>query len=414
MLGLKRAPGRDASLPRSDRLRSLFFLETGSGWRVPELDGLRAIAALMVLFGHSYKYSDRPSIPIVTPLLQSGGRGGVLLFFALSGFLLYLPWVRGEEEGTGPPSLRTYALRRCLRIMPAYYVCVVALFLIRRIQRGFWSDPVDLGLHLVFLPLFGHAFLSVFWTLQVEEFFYWSLPGLHRLFRRGRERAGLAVTAVVTLGYGLLVVAFANDPRWQGVLLLETPFFLVAFGLGMTSAVWWVRRRSSPDAWKLVLGGAVGYLVLAQISSYAVDHHASNVTEIWLRLAFAPFASMIVLGVARGGLRQLAVLPLRIVGAISYSLYLWHEFLIRSVSLPGGRAPGLLTRLVLDGAMATAVAMASFLVVERPFLLLRPRLRPRREPTGQGPVTHSAVPEPPPSPVVGGALDDVPEVSPSV
>ncbi len=254
----------------------------------------------------------------------------------------------------------------------------------------------------------------MFWTLQVEEFFYWSLPGLHRLFRRGRERAGLAVTAVVTLGYGLLVVAFANDPRWQGVLLLETPFFLVAFGLGMTSAVWWVRRRSSPDAWKLVLGGAVGYLVLAQISSYAVDHHASNVTEIWLRLAFAPFASMIVLGVARGGLRQLAVLPLRIVGAISYSLYLWHEFLIRSVSLPGGRAPGLLTRLVLDGAMATAVAMASFLVVERPFLLLRPRLRPRREPTGQGPVTHSAVPEPPPSPVVGGALDDVPEVSPSV
>src|SRR5207247_10213561 len=113
----------------------------------------------------------------------------------------------------------------------------------------------------------------------------------------------LAITAVCSIAYGLVVVFFSHDPRWEGVLLLQTPFFLVAFGLGMTSAVWWVRRRSAPDAWKLVLAGAVGYLVLAQISSYAVDHGVGNGGEIWLRLAFAPFATMIVLGVARGGLR---------------------------------------------------------------------------------------------------------------
>ena len=62
--------------------------------------------------------SPVPALPVLTGLLHAFR---MQVFFALSGFLLYLPWLRSATEGGAPPRLKTYLLRRCLRIMPAYY-----------------------------------------------------------------------------------------------------------------------------------------------------------------------------------------------------------------------------------------------------------------------------------------------------
>src|SRR6516162_7790775 len=78
---------------------------TGSGWRIPALDGLRGIAAMMVLVAHT-RQRVVPDDSLWWAPVERGGLGGVILFFALSGFLLYLPWLRSEVEHKPAPRFK--------------------------------------------------------------------------------------------------------------------------------------------------------------------------------------------------------------------------------------------------------------------------------------------------------------------
>ena len=338
---------------------------TGSGWRIPALDGLRGVAALMVVVAHTRHQCSRDDSLAWAPI-ERGGLGGVVLFFALSGFLLYLPWLRSSLEHKPPPRFRSYALRRCLRIMPAYYVSVITLAVAHAVGHspiGF----VPLGLHFVFLQSLMTPLLPVYWTLQVEEYFYWVLPLLHRLVVRYGVWLLLSMSIALSAMWGLASLAVAVEDR--GIWLVETPFFLPAFVLGIATAIAW--KRSVTPSRSLVWLGIVVYLVMAPISLYLSKRYQDDRYTTIMELAMAPAASAVVLGVARSGSRFLEHPLMRFIGAISFSLYLWHQVVLR-VPVPHAIVHAFLPRLALTLVISIAVALASYVLVERPFLRMRP------------------------------------------
>ncbi len=343
---------------------------TGSGWRIPSLDGLRGVAATMVLVAHTRQAVVSDDSLAWAPI-ERGGLGGVILFFALSGFLLYLPWLRSDVEGKAPPRFKHYAIRRCLRIMPAYYFSVMALAVARSLVGSEEpAGPLAIALHFLFLPTLIAPLQTVYWTLQVEEFFYWLLPALHRIVQKlGAVRLVLLATAVSVIwaAIGFATIAPAHRHLW----LEETPFFLPAFALGILTAVLW--KKPGLSGRTLVLLGTGAYIAMTPLALYVTrvtePSQVIPITEVLI----APAASAVVLGVARGGARFLEHPAMRFLGAISFSMYLWHMVVLRWAPCPDFIATSFGLRVIYTFCLTVPVALGSYLLVERPFLMLRPQ-----------------------------------------
>ena len=223
---------------------------TDSPRRVDALDGLRAVAALSVVGYHSWLYTlprvSTGAHHTTTDLIWHELRLGLVLFFVLSGFLLYLPWVRAARESGQAPSVIAYALRRAARIVPAYWIAVlgsIALLWSHAGEPGVRLPPSgDLWLFAVFGQNFNEATLlklnAPLWTLAVEATFYVVLPLLGWLALRAGRWAG-AVAA--PLAFGLLGVLYnwhysskhGLSPTVSKLLPAMAPYFAV----GMLAAV---------------------------------------------------------------------------------------------------------------------------------------------------------------------------------
>lgn len=345
----------------TDRVRNV-----GGAPHVAALDGVRAIAALSVVGYHAWLYT----LPQVSAghrdslgdLVLHELRLGLVLFFVLSGFLLYQPWVRGE-----PPALWSYALRRAARIVPAYWVALIGSVLLlwphNAVPGVRLPDADDLWLFAIFGQNFTEGTLlkldPPMWTLAVEVSFYAVLPLLGLLTRR----LGLVL---VPLTFGALGVFYnrvlADDPDVPLTLTKSLPALAPYFALGMLAAV----PRRVPVVPLLAVGAA---LVLAD-GWWAADAATRGSHDLALRIwrdvpAAAGFA-LILAAVATRPPRVLAAAPLPWLGKISYGIYLWHVPLLLFL-----RANELLPLSPL-GALAAVIgptlvlAAASWYLVEQP------------------------------------------------
>ncbi|PRC48914.1 acyltransferase, partial [Mycobacterium sp. ITM-2017-0098] len=136
---------------------------------------------------------------------------GVAIFFVLSGFLLFRPWVQGAAEGRSAPSVRRYGRNRLRRIVPAYAITVVAVY---EVYTVFAPGPnpgqtwEGLLRHLTFTQIYTddylvkvlHPGLSQMWSLAVEASFYVALPAfafvLLRVLCRDRWQPGRALAGI--------------------------------------------------------------------------------------------------------------------------------------------------------------------------------------------------------------------------
>jgi peptidoglycan/LPS O-acetylase OafA/YrhL len=312
------------------------------------LDGLRALAALSVLAFHAWLY--RPGAPpgpreaIGDHVLFELCRG-LVLFFVLSGFLLYRPIT----------DWRRFALRRVARLVPAYYACIVVCVLL-------FGAPPGLPLFAVLAQNYSAETVMqvnpVTWTLCIEAAFYVLLPLLAL-----RVRAAVPLLLVgVTLAWSQLAEGFLATkmlPAWLG-----------HFALGMLVAVWFRRRPRE-------LGpGVTGALVACGAALVALDGwwHETAAPDAFVRAglatlpAAAGFALIVAAAVAGRGpaVAWLRSRPLVAVGVISYGVYLWHVPLLLAARdagvLPGSWAG----RVALVLPPALALGALSWRLVERP------------------------------------------------
>ncbi|OWV74016.1 acyltransferase [Rhizobium sp. R339] len=272
---------------------------------IPSLDGLRGVAALLVVQAHIGLV-----FPSTAQHLMTMGSEAVGLFFALSGFLM--AHLYGSRPVTRENVL-DFLVSRFARIYPVYLVAVLLVAMLSGIQGLNFVQPVTGGMDFA-----RHVFLlgssGVFWSIPPEIQFYLLFPVLWlclaRPDRYGSLIAGFAVAVVVD---GLLGLP------GPGILLVsKLPYFLFGALAG--------KLHSYGDRW--TPSALTGVFTLALLAVFFTYRHllANFSPEFWsLQSAFA--AAVIVALVARQApiaSHILAAAPVRFLGAISFSLYLFH------------------------------------------------------------------------------------------
>lgn len=397
-----------------------------TGSRLPRIEGARALAAGSIVVYHVWRYGSESGPVALGPLnrVMPHLALGVTLFFTLSGFLLYRPFVAALLRARSRPNLVAYLRNRALRILPAYWVILLitgvvmgASLVSYDLQRGSLAARPGLLVRDAFLvqnydPGTILTGIGPAWSLAIEVAFYLVLPvlvlGTFALARRdkiGSRRAWLALLPpVVMLGVGasgkLVAVTalrgwgpglgWVND--WHSVL--ERSFWVQAdlFAYGMLLAVLTVLvedgRVRLPRRWWPVT--AVGLLALAGGTAAAFDRGTINqyVYDSLMALACGVFLSLIVLA---GSDRErppasvgwLEARPIVWVGVVSYSLFLWHEPIIwwlrdRGFLISGG-ALGFLLNLIIVGTITLVLSALTYRLVELPALRLKSRTPTRDE-----------------------------------
>jgi peptidoglycan/LPS O-acetylase OafA/YrhL len=348
-------------------------LQTG---RIVSLDGLRAISISMVLIGHAAE--PEPRSPVTKWILEvvGDGRFGVYVFFVISGFLITTLLLR-EEQKTQHISLAHFYLRRAFRILPAYYAFLAAVAWLA--ARGRVEvDRADLLHAISFTWLYNfrksHWVLAHTWSLSVEEQFYlvWPLL-LIALPRRWAVGAGLTMILMSPVARWALSGAVAGPER--RVLYVVSAARIDILMLGSLPAIVWKSPR-----FQECLGAAlrarlhliaVGAALLC--CTPTTEAHFGRLMSALEPTVQAIGAAALVVWTVRSPYTVVGwfvgLLPVRALGWISYSVYLWQQiFLNHDNPYPGAM------KNLLNVALAISAGCLSYLLIERPFLHLRARL----------------------------------------
>ncbi len=412
------------------------------------LDGVRALACLGVIMFHldlitKDMHAWSPSIgPIATAMAMAGG-SGVTLFFVLSGFLLFMPYAKALLFGESWPSTRKFYFRRAWRIFPAYYLALflmIALLSPQYLQPDHWKD---LGLFLTFFMDSSQSTFrqlnGPFWTLAIEWQFYMLLPLLALALRWMAGRGSLRRRWWTLASCLIALMAWGVISRYWGGYYLAHPdqsmlvprpvlnvalFFLYGvdgkfledFAVGMLISGCYVLAQR-PDHEMHCLGEKVkrfsfwfwgaGVFVLFVMTLWHGNHSVRHSIPLFDPI-FPVYDFYSELGLSIGfGLCLIAILfgpailkrpfewqPLRWIGLISYSLYIWHLPLLDHfshhigsfvASWPGPLVYGLFWLFVLVIVIPFAYALYKW--VELPGIAFS-----HRKPTPREPAPRSSVP----------------------
>jgi peptidoglycan/LPS O-acetylase OafA/YrhL len=312
--------------------------------RVASLTGIRAVAALLVMATHA-AYTTGKYPQGYVGLVYSRMEIGVPIFFVLSGFLLFRPWVEAAASGGPPPSVRRYAWHRVRRIMPAYVVTVVAAYLVYHFRTagpnpGHTWEGLFRNLTLTqiytdnYLYSYLHQGLTQMWSLAVEVAFYVVLPLLAWLLLvvlcRRTWRPGLLMTVLVGLAViSPLWLILVHSTDWlPGGARLWLPTYLTWFIGGMMLAA---LQPMGVRAYAMacVPLALVCYFIVATPIAGAPTTSPAELREALAKVVFyAVIAALVVAPLALGNrgwyANFLASRPMVFLGEISYEIFLIH------------------------------------------------------------------------------------------
>jgi peptidoglycan/LPS O-acetylase OafA/YrhL len=378
--------------------------------RFAPVDGLRAVAACAVVITHTAFLSGingHGFIGQITARLDAG----VALFFVISGFLLYRPFVAARFHGRRGPTLRRYARRRIIRIVPAYWLALTVL----AIWPGSEYVPLVFSDHWWVYYGFMQDLrvpwsiggIGAMWSLGVEVQFYILLPFYALALSRAVGKLPVAsqmrfegafLALLATASILLRAAAFRDKTPDTVSQTIVGTFFWFTLGMGMAvlSARWHdVPVAERPRALRLVaerplIPWAIAAALLVGVSQIGMPtlSLATYTMRDWILghimyglLAFF-FALPIMLGVdRRGGVpeRLLTLKPIAWLGLISYGIFLWHHPLtgkFRNIQDFSQHGSSIIYTLAVFGA-AVVAATLSYYLLERPLLKYKDP-RPKR------------------------------------
>jgi peptidoglycan/LPS O-acetylase OafA/YrhL len=308
--------------------------------RISELDGWRAVAAVMVIVSHVLGHQPTKTLKEIPWLfwpVYSMGYLGVQIFFVISGFVICRLLLR-EEARNGTFSLKGFYVRRVFRILPPFYLylgvlALFALFGVIRVpgvEHANWPHLfAKAGLFAAdYHSLTNFWFTGHTWSLAVEEQFYLFFPAV-LLFTPRKWRVA-ACSAICALFIGWNLAASLT----QGVLFLSTGViagFVCIFG-GVLIALHEERARALALKLPAFLVIPAGALLLLQ-----PDLHLNHWMEaLYQGLVVPPvIAAMLLSTVDKPSWIQsfLCSRPVQAVGLTSYALYLWQQLFVGTPDL---------------------------------------------------------------------------------
>lgn len=296
---------------------------------IPTLDGWRGVAVIGVILYHGQ--SELLGSHSLLGKLASHGFLGVDVFFAISGFLICGLLLR-EYAADGDISLRRFYIRRCFRILPPYYVALAGICAL----GVFWGLPVNLSdvpscllFYRNYRPLgideYGGFYTAHFWTLAVEEHFYLLWPSV--LIAVKPKRAGIVAFLLAMLVFAWRVVEghfhLLAGILLQQNLLARTDARIDALLWGCLAAIYFpsIQRLFARIRFSQI------WIVPAAVVMVAQKVHAPFLNLIDEVMLAALVVSTVVQPASVLG-RVLEWRPLRWIGTVSYSLYLWQELFL--------------------------------------------------------------------------------------
>jgi peptidoglycan/LPS O-acetylase OafA/YrhL len=389
-------PVKDPDAPESSSLPAgvKHAEREGLGYR-PGLDGLRAVAILSVMAGHTWEW------------LVPGAFIGVDIFFVLSGFLITTLLLE-ERARTGRIALKLFYARRALRLLPALgaLVAFAVLWILLAPPSTLRSDSIKglpavvfyvanwaWGIFHVNLGIFGHT-----WSLSLEEQFYLLWPAAFLVglaifgFRRGTRALLLvclgAIAVAAVLRWEVAQRNFTEDGL-RRLTNLRGDVLLVGCALALAAWRGWLAKIPT---WLFSVATAASLAVLVFFLAFVqygfLDPLFYKGGFTLVALATAILIVRVVHVPSQVVLAVLSVPLLVWIGRISYALYLWHTPIRDVLNTTVGDSP---LRALVVWPLAFLAASLSYRFVERPALRLKDRFIPRPEaepdvPVGTQPV----------------------------
>jgi peptidoglycan/LPS O-acetylase OafA/YrhL len=397
--------------------------------RIVGLDGARGIACIAVAITHIGSHAS----PVVSFHAKINLLAvGLIFFYVLSGFLLFLPYIRAlvaDRDTAQMPSTRNFAIHRIARVFPGYLVIFLIVNFVLQASylenasiqppmtddgTGMITEPLKLLANLTllqsYLPQYIQTGINPSWSLTLELAFYSSLPLLgwvmFKLLRKTSlspyRIALLAPLALIVMGYvaRLFVAPLANHlgitdpvllnwgPNWVAVLLRSFLTSADNFAFGMIVAILVVamerrvirdsvsRRVRLISSLALLPAAILALGLLAIFSVYATSAMSFGAALVIL-VIIAPLAR----GEKSAIANALEFRPIRYIGTISLSIYLWHFPVLivlgRAGWLGDDSWAGLGRNVVMVLAVTITISALTYRFVEKPPMDFARRFRYR-------------------------------------
>ncbi len=302
--------------------------------RIKALDGLRAIAALGVVWIHIWNFYGAPAwnwgqFNFYQSIAILGN--GVDFFFVISGFCMYL--VAGQMKLSTFGYTR-FMLRRFLRIAPAFYTAVIAYALLQFYINNFFPGR-DVLYHFLFLNnITGNNISGPFWSIGTEWHFYLVLPLLLWISWRFTLTGSVLLCSLISLIFFALVnLGFFSYDFWESQVLVRFP----EFGVGIIAGFWYTRQKQIHPGLRGVMGVSIFIIIMfiGRLMKFTpvltmlggAGFLSKTLADLVMTTGFGLLAYHSVTVVSPLS-RFLSLHFINYLGKISFSIYLWHSMVI--------------------------------------------------------------------------------------
>lgn len=361
---------------------------------LPQLDGLRFVAFFLVMLHHSVRAQDYFPMGSSLGTLLTGtaafGWVGVDIFLTLSSFLI-VTLLMLERQTAGTISIRSFYIRRALRIWPLYFGFVIFAFVLLPLVLPSPQPYTDtLAWHLFpFLTFTGNFSYAYFpsltyaphlWTISLEEQFYLAVPVLVLFAPLLGRSLGWWALGLLVLSAAFRLYIQLNQIKYPMLWVLP-PCRLDPFVIGALCSWIYIARRewlNRSIGWFLAVLGIAGFVLVAQFDYIG----GTSLDNVWQFTVIALSSGCLLLSaIARAGIGPiLSWQPIVFLGKISFGLYVYHllpiilELRFLQIGAHLGKSPltWCLTLLVVFSA-TTLLSILSYYGYERPFVRLKER-----------------------------------------
>lgn len=355
-----------------------------NGAYLPTLDGWRTIAISLVLFAHasdSIKNALQPNgLDFIFEHLKHIGLLGVQIFFGLSGFLITTKII-ADERLRGHVSLKSFYVRRAFRILPASLVFLLAIAVLS--MNGIIQVSIDRWVStLLFFANYTTAqsswYLGHFWSLAVEEHFYFLWPLAFIILATNSRRIFFAIWGIILLAFWRAIdfkfqLTGSSPGVFWGRTDIQADYILcgVLIALLYNEPTWKSRLQrflATPSVWPLLV------ILVFSIATFQVPDWKLAFPLLTVKAIAIP---LLILGTLTCSSklpgRVLENVVFRWIGRLSYSLYLWQQlFLVWNESRTPSLSP--LQSLPLNLLFAFACAVLSMTLIEKPLISIGHRI----------------------------------------